>query len=93
MYPDELQEAASRLYHYATTGEFVSELNGYEAYERPIPGTSFVAVRMFAEDESRPAAIRITHDGEIVAWATLDDALEILDVSAPEILVRMAALT
>lgn len=60
---------------------------------RYLERVSWLFGSVFAESESRPAAIRITQDGEIVAWATLDEALEILDVSASEILVRIAALT
>ena len=87
----EMNDTVGRLLAFAASGDFVSELNGYEADERDIPGVGLRVVRLTQEDESRPTALRIERDGECLAWATVDADGRIIKLYNDELL-KAAAL-
>ena len=75
-----LKEAVWSLLVYAANGELCSQLNGYEADERDISDTEFRVCRLLKEDDARPTELRIERDGDIIAWATVDDDGNPIDV-------------
>jgi hypothetical protein len=82
----EMNDTVRRLLAFAASGEFVSELNGYEADEKDIPGAGLRVIRLTQEDESRPTALRIERDGECLAWATVDADERIIKLHNAELL-------
>ena len=88
----EINAVLRDLLEYARAGKLISEPNGYEADENPITGTSYTVCHIPAEDDDRPTALRIEENGEIKAWATVNDADHLLEVKNPYILIHCHSL-
>jgi hypothetical protein len=76
------------LLEFAIAGQFVSELNGYEADEHDIPNSSYTVCHLAMEGSDRPAAVRIEENGNVVAWATVNDKNTVLATSNPDMLIQ-----
>ena len=87
-----LELAVFNLIEFASNGEFVSELNGYEADERPIDGTPYRVCKIVNDNDDGEVALRIENNGEILAWATVNTNQTIVRFSNSKILIYVAGL-
>ena len=81
------------LMAFARDGDFVSELNGYEADERKIPDAPFVVCHLEGVGRSgSDRSVKIECDGKPVAWVTLDEDEAVLDAFNKDLLLKCHTL-
>ncbi|WP_371055138.1 hypothetical protein [Rhodosalinus sp. K401] len=86
------EKAISILLDFAAGGEFVSELNGYEADERDIPGTNVRVVRILHDYSEAPRVVRLEQGERRTGEAFLDMKGSIEEIYNADALLKAASM-